>query len=70
MTHSPVSHDGTEEQRFECSVHRCPNGCMHVRVHNVTLTFTEPEFHRLAHLLAMASVRLAAGDPLSHVRPN
>ena len=70
MTQSPLSHDGTDDQRFECSVHRCAHGCLHVAINNVTLTFTEPEFQHLVHLLAEAAIRLATGSPLPHVRPH
>lgn len=67
---APVSPDRTDDQRFECSVHRCPHGCLHVAINNVTLTFTEPEFQHLVHLLAEASLRLATCSPLTRVRPH
>ncbi len=47
-------------------VYQWPHGCLHLRLNNLTPTFTVEEFQRLTHLLADASARLAC-SPLSRV---
>jgi hypothetical protein len=63
-------HDEAVAENDEWCVYQCPHGCVHVRLNNVTLTFTEPDFQRLVHLLRDAFVRLSVRDAARQVRPH
>jgi hypothetical protein len=40
------------------AVYQCVNGCVHIRLQNLTLTFSAGEFAQLVKLLGDAYVRL------------
>ena len=65
----PPVQDSAADHR-DWAVYQCPHGCVHVRIDNVTLTFDEPEFHRLVHLLGDAYVRLATRKVVMQTRPH
>jgi hypothetical protein len=67
MSHTPV-HESLQSANpgDDRSVYQCPHRCLHVRLNNLTLTFTVARFQHLTPLLTDASARLAC-SPLSRV---
>ena len=49
-------------QESGLAVYQCRHGCLHLRVHCVTLTLQPEEFHQLAMLVCDAHIRLATRD--------
>ena len=49
-------------QESGLAVYQCRRGCLHLRVHGVTLTLQPEEFHQLAMLVCDADIRLATRD--------
>ncbi|MBI3047148.1 MAG: hypothetical protein HYY76_02450 [Acidobacteria bacterium] len=50
------------------AVYQCTNGCIHVRLQNVTVTLTLREFAQLVELLGDAYVRLGVRAAVETVR--
>lgn len=48
------------------AVYQCAHGCLHLRLHNLTLTFTAAEFHTLVRLLGDAYVRIGVRQAVEH----
>jgi hypothetical protein len=57
-------------ERNEWAVYQCPQGCLHVRLDNLTLTFSAEQFGQLIELLGEAYVRLAVRETVRTVRPH
>jgi len=49
------------------AVYQCVNGCVHVRLNGVMLTFTDEEFAQLAQLIGDAYVRLSVRAAVANV---
>jgi hypothetical protein len=54
----------------EWAVYQCVNGCVHVRLQHVTLTFSPCEFTQLAQLFDEARNRLGLRPAAAAVRPH
>lgn len=52
----------------EWAVYQCANGCLHVRLQHVTLTFSPSEFTQLTHLFHDACTRLGLRPGIASVR--
>ena len=52
------------------AVYQCVNGCVHVRLNHVVLTFSGGEFAQLAKLIADAYVRLGVRAAVSTIGPH
>ena len=51
----------------EWAVYRCVNGCVHLRLQHLTLTFSTCEFAQLVELLGEAYARLVVRDAVAYV---
>ena len=49
-------------QQSEVAVYRCARGCLHLRLHQMTLRLTPAEFNRFATLVSEALVRLGTRE--------
>lgn len=54
----------------EWAVYQCAHGCLHVRLKNLTLTFSALEFHDLVRLLGDAYVRLSVRETVRYFGPH
>jgi len=63
MSHTSKPEDN--RQLAEWAVYQCVNGCVHVRLQHVTLTFSPCEFTQLARLLDDARAGSSACEPPS-----
>ena len=52
------------------AVYKCANGCMHVRLQNVTLTFSPDEFAQLVEMMGDAYVRLGVRAAVATLGPH
>jgi len=50
-------------------VYQCTTGCVHVRLQNITLTFSPGEFAQLVEMLGDAYVRLGVRAAVATIRP-
>ncbi len=62
--------DGAISTTAGWSVYQCANGCMHVRLNQVTLTFSAGEFAQLAQMIGDAYVRLCVRAAVATARPH
>lgn len=67
MSDRPETPGNAVSNDEEWSVYQCPHGCLHVRLNNVLLTFTEREFQRLVRMLGDAYVRLSVREVVRQV---
>jgi len=58
MNDAHESGDAALSRRAKWAVYQCTNGCVHVRLQNVTLTFSQREYAQLVEMLGDAYVRL------------
>lgn len=54
----------------EWAVYQCVNGCVHLRLQHLTLTFSACEFAELVKLVADAYVRLGVRAAVANVGPH
>jgi hypothetical protein len=54
----------------EWAVYQCVNGCVHLRLQHLTLTFSAGEFAQLVSLLGEAYVRLGVRAAVGAVGPH
>ena len=52
------------------AVYQCANGCMHVQLQNVTLTFSPGEFAQLVEMMGDAYVRLGVRAAVATLGPH
>lgn len=52
------------------AVYQCVNGCVHVRLQNLTLSFSAGEFATLVKLVGDAYVRLGVRAAVANVGPH
>jgi len=64
-THEPENE--TLSRTPEWAVYQCVNGCVHLRLQHLTLTFSACEFAQLVSLLGEAYVRLGVGAAVAAV---
>jgi hypothetical protein len=57
-------------RRAKWAVYQCTNGCVHVRLQNVTLTFSPAEFAQLVEMMGDAYVRLGVRAAVATVGPH
>jgi hypothetical protein len=64
--------DKPEDDRRSAAwaVYQCTNGCVHVRLQDVTLTFSPCEFAQLAQLVEEACTRLGLRPGVAAPRPH
>jgi hypothetical protein len=57
---------GESGRTHEVVVYQCPNGCVHIRMDNITLSFSQSEFAQFAHLIQKTSLdlRLPSHKPI------
>lgn len=70
MSHTRESEHDHQSTAAEWAVYQCVNGCVHVRLQHVTLTFSPCEFTQLAQLVDEACVRLGLRTAVAAVRPH
>lgn len=58
MHESRNERDEAPAETHGWAVYQCANGCVHLRLNHVTLTFSAGEFAQLAQLIGDAYVRL------------
>jgi hypothetical protein len=68
MSNTGEIEHGGPSMANEWAVYQCANGCVHVRLQHVTLTFSPCEFTQLAHLFAEACIRLGLRPGVAPVR--
>jgi len=61
--HDPLS------RRAKWTVHQCSDGCVHIRLQNVTLTFSPRDFAQLVEMLGDAYVRLGVRATVASLAP-
>lgn len=67
MSHTRESGHDHQLTAAEWAVYHCVNGCVHVRLRNVTLTFSPCEFAQLAEPIGEAYVRLGVRAAVANV---
>ncbi len=58
-----VNHGQDPPAGDEWAIHRWANGCIHLRMQHLTLTFSPGEFAQFARLVCAASVQFALPMP-------
>jgi hypothetical protein len=61
---------GAPAQTHGWAVYQCVNGCVHLRLNHVTLTFSAGEFAQLAQLIGDPYVRLGGRAAGAKVTPH
>lgn len=70
MDDAPDRPDEALARTARWAVYQCTNGCVHVRLQNVTLTFSPREFAQLVQLVGDAYVRLGVRAAVSNISPH
>lgn len=70
MDHAREGNDDAPERTAGWAVYQCVNGCVHVRLQHVTLTFSPCEFAQLAQLIGEARARFGARAAVASVGPH
>lgn len=70
MHDAPEHGDETLSKMASWAVYQCVNGCVHVRLQNLTLTFSACEFAQLVKLLGDAYVRLGVRSAVANIGPH
>ncbi|NUR53610.1 MAG: hypothetical protein HOQ29_04120 [Acidobacteria bacterium] len=65
---TPTTDESVVAAQHTWAVYQCPQGCLHVRLDNLTLTFSGPQFRRLVELLGEAYVRLGVREAVHDIR--
>jgi hypothetical protein len=60
----------TLSESAEWAVYQCANGCVHLRLQHLTLTFSTCEFAQLVRLLGEAQMRLGVRAAVASVWPH
>ena len=70
MQDGPERGDEALSKTAGWAVYQCVNGCVHVRLQHVTLTFNPCEFAQLVKLVGEAFVRLGVRAAVANARPH